>query len=810
MNQYNKKSVIVGVLVLVVLFLSLSILVYQVQKPQETRTRAQTGQESVPSAIGEGKRLTLKAAKDHAAYNRADVQEKPQALAALQDTIRQRKAYMSVLAESNPQEFLKLVLPQEIRNTMPAELSDDIESEVILEGTLQILHEDYFEEKKSKLFHYLDSKDGRLLLSSPKQFPRALGGIRAKISGLKLGETIVLPTTEKNNFELLEPLPPEVPFQSSINNNSIGEKLKSLVRNVLGIRVAQANHTSLVTPQKVLIILINFTDDTSQPFTAAQAASFVNTSANNYFTENSYGKMPILADAVGWYTVPLTSSCQPLSAYLSEAVKAADPYVYFPDYSHILLSYPGNCTYAGAAYIGHSSWAGWSLWSTDPSPVISVAGVKTLYFQDLRVNGHELSHSILGQYHANARDCGAKVTGSDAECTNIEYGDKFDILGAYAPLPSSPYHLSGRHKPIEWFGSGEYTQITTDGTYTLNPFEPPSSTKKVYYIWKAPAPPIFLEFRQPIGFDSGIPLNVRDGLLIRYSKFVGTGDAQALDNTPETTSWLDPALTVGKTLLDYFSGVAINVLSKTSSALTFTVTFPATTCIQANPTVSISPTSQWASPGTSLSYTVNVTNNDNSLCSSSTFNLASSVPLGWTTALSSTSLLLAPAAIGSTSITVTSPLTAVDGFYDFSVSATNSANSSLTGSDSATYVVSAPTPTPIPTSAPTSTPTPIPSVTPTPPPSDPTPPTVSITSPTSGSTVSVRSTVTITASATDNVGVTKVEFRVNGSLKCTDTTPFYTCAWNVPAKKNTSYTLQARAYDAAGNTSIHSISVTAK
>ena len=219
MDQSNKKSLIISLAIFLVLFAALPIIVWQVQKPQEIRSRAQTSQDSVPSAIDEGKRLTLKSAKDHAVYQRADVQEKPQALAALKDTIRQRKAYMSALAESNPQEFLMLVLPQEIRSTIPAELSGDIESEVTLEGTLKILHEDYFEEEKSKLFHYLESGDGRFLLTSPKQFPSRLGGIKVKVSGVKLGETLVLPTTEKNNFELLEAVPPELPIKSSININ---------------------------------------------------------------------------------------------------------------------------------------------------------------------------------------------------------------------------------------------------------------------------------------------------------------------------------------------------------------------------------------------------------------------------------------------------------------------------------------------------------------------------------------------------------------------------------------------------------------
>ena len=76
-------------------------------------------------------------------------------------------------------------------------------------------------------------------------------------------------------------------------------------------------------------------------------------------------------------------------------------------------------------------------------------------------------------------------------------------------------------------------------------------------------------------------------------------------------------------------------------------------------------------------------------------------------------------------------------------------------------------------------------------------PTCSITSPTAGSTVS--GTVTITAAATDNVGVTKVEIFVDGALRTTDTVSPYTWSWNTTTFANSSHTITAKAYDAAGN-----------
>jgi len=82
---------------------------------------------------------------------------------------------------------------------------------------------------------------------------------------------------------------------------------------------------------------------------------------------------------------------------------------------------------------------------------------------------------------------------------------------------------------------------------------------------------------------------------------------------------------------------------------------------------------------------------------------------------------------------------------------------------------------------------------------DNTAPTVSITSPLNNNNVQRKSTITITASAADNVGVTKVEFYVDNNLICVDTSEGYTCEWEVPARPGVTHILQANAYDANSN-----------
>ncbi len=65
-------------------------------------------------------------------------------------------------------------------------------------------------------------------------------------------------------------------------------------------------------------------------------------------------------------------------------------------------------------------------------------------------------------------------------------------------------------------------------------------------------------------------------------------------------------------------------------------------------------------------------------------------------------------------------------------------------------------------------------------------------------------TITFNASASDDVGVTKVEFYVDGALKGTDTASPWSYAFNSTGVANGTHALTAKAYDAAGNSTLSS------
>jgi beta-lactamase superfamily II metal-dependent hydrolase len=82
---------------------------------------------------------------------------------------------------------------------------------------------------------------------------------------------------------------------------------------------------------------------------------------------------------------------------------------------------------------------------------------------------------------------------------------------------------------------------------------------------------------------------------------------------------------------------------------------------------------------------------------------------------------------------------------------------------------------------------------------DTTPPSTQVTAPAGGSIVS--GTVTVAASASDNVGVTNVEFYLDGVLQSNDPSSPYAWSWNTATSSNAGHSLTTKAYDAAGNSS---------
>jgi hypothetical protein len=117
----------------------------------------------------------------------------------------------------------------------------------------------------------------------------------------------------------------------------------------------------------------------------------------------------------------------------------------------------------------------------------------------------------------------------------------------------------------------------------------------------------------------------------------------------------------------------------------------ASECVNTSPTLAITPYQPApVLPGTPVTFSVTVRNNDTASCSSDTFNLQASVPSGWSAVFGSPSVVIGPGASASTTVTVTPPPTAVVGTYSLVMSATNSAAPIYSNSASVVFSVAAP------------------------------------------------------------------------------------------------------------------------
>ncbi len=80
---------------------------------------------------------------------------------------------------------------------------------------------------------------------------------------------------------------------------------------------------------------------------------------------------------------------------------------------------------------------------------------------------------------------------------------------------------------------------------------------------------------------------------------------------------------------------------------------------------------------------------------------------------------------------------------------------------------------------------------------DTTAPATAMTSPSTGATLT--GTVTVSANASDNVGVSRVDFYAGATLIGSDSTAPYSLSWNTTSVANGDYALSTRAFDASGN-----------
>jgi hypothetical protein len=433
-----------------------------------------------------------------------------------------------------------------------------------------------------------------------------------------------------------------------------------------------------------LVILVNFQDNpTYQPWAPSTVQNVVFSQTSNWDLENSFQHTWLTGNVAGWLTIPVNSTNCATSTIKSDALAAAQAAGYnLSNYAHFIYLMSSNT--------GCSAW--WGLASIGGSDV----WVNGQYNIAVHVFAHEMGHNF-GLYHAHTLSCGTQVTCSAG--TLNEYGDGIDVMGM--PTYNAPHYDTFHKEQLGWLNSGSQppiTTVTSSGTYQISPYEAEDTNPKALKILQSGGSNsyYYVEFRQALGSDSFLSSysDIMGGTVVHLASPSNANSSDLLDMTPTSpTTFNDPALVVGRSYTDSTAGVTITPISAGSTGATVQVTFGTGTCSAANPTVSISPLqTQYVTAGTAVNFMVTVKDNDNGVCPASNFNLSDALPSGWTAVWNIFAMTLSPGTSGSATLTVTSPIGTADGFYNFSVGATNASATSYTGSAPATYVISTPVP----------------------------------------------------------------------------------------------------------------------
>ena len=545
---------------------------------------------------------------------------------------RQRHDLLAGLIETDPAEVLRVALPPGLRAGLPAEAMPFVEEDVDEDGEIEVLHVDHVVAADDYYIRTLKTSRGPVSLHFAGDAPDLETGTHVRVRGVRIGDAIALTASDVSV-----------------------EKAVSVLSGTLGV-------------QKTLVILVNFSDAATQPFTVATANNTVFGTTSNYDYEASYQQTTLTGDVTGWYTIanPSTNCDYNTIATQANQKAAAAGYV-LSNYRRLVYAFPSNtCTWWGLGSIGGNPSRAW---------------IHAKWGFTLPVIGHEMGHNF-GLYHSHSLDCGTASVASSG-CTSSEYGDIFDMMGSTSTTP----HFNAYQKErLGWLNAGVSPPLTTvptvagTRTYTIAPVEDArNATSRALKIPRgtscsASGEWFYVESRQAKGFHAYLAsnANVIGGVLVRKVTDGSVDSSYLLDMTPATTAWNDAALVAGQAFTDPLSGLVIMPVSVGTTGATINVSFPPSTCTRAAPKVVVTPTGTvWTSAGATVGYAVAVTNQDSCGCAATTFDVTGTVPAGWG-ATSARTASIAPGASASSTVAVTSPASAAAGFFPVGLTGANS------------------------------------------------------------------------------------------------------------------------------------------
>jgi hypothetical protein len=504
-------------------------------------------------------------------------------------------------------------------------------TELQIDGTLEVLYED--SNSGARLHHFLRTPQGRLELRVPGR-PGLISGSRVRVHGRFANGALELSSAGSESIEALAPAEP----------NTFG-------------------------PQATLVMLVNFSDNDAQPYTATAAASITFGQVNDFYLENTYQQTSLTGIAAGWFTISASSkTCTNANAdtWADLADQAAiDAGITLADYPRRIYAMPD---------ISACGW--WGLGTVGGYP--SRAWVNGAYA--LQVVAHELGHN-LGDWHSHSMSC------NGSSCLTFDYGDDRDIMGNLYPGHMNAY----QKERLGWLNYGVSPPIQTvvsTNNYFISPLESDGAATglpKALRVLKSTDASgnrtwYYIEYRTQTGFDSGATPGV-----VVHTGAEANGDTSYEKDMLPSSSAFDSTLDPGQTFTDSAARVTISTVAIDPTGATVQVTVGQAACTMSAPTVTLSPAGTVSvTPGATANFLVTVKNNDGASCAVQPFALSHNLPAGWNATFTPASVSPAQGASQTAALAVQIPAGA-SGTQPLTVTAAESGGPS--GSASATLSV---------------------------------------------------------------------------------------------------------------------------
>jgi hypothetical protein len=315
------------------------------------------------------------------------------------------------------------------------------------------------------------------------------------------------------------------------------------------VNVLELSATNTFGQQRVAVLMVNFADKPTAPFSWSDAYNTIFGPVSNFYRELSYGQTWLTGDVFGWFTLPLSSgSCNTdqIAALAEQAAAGAG--VNLGAYNKIVYAFPSAaCGFSGLGTVGGFRTQAW------------INGTF-----NLQVVAHELGHNF-GSYHARSRPC------DSGGCSLTEYGDDHDIMGNIANGHMNAYEKE-RLGWLNYGGSPAIRTVTTGGTYFIDAFETPGGTKALKILQSSTVPNntfYYLEARTQAGFDAPYA----PGVLMHTGNDMFGDTCQQIDFAPQSPTF-DSVLDPGQSFFDPAIGLTVTTVSAGAAGAWVSVSFP--------------------------------------------------------------------------------------------------------------------------------------------------------------------------------------------------------------------------------------------